>query len=112
MLPTTQQEAVMATVPTARRELAHRVIHGIELSLVWDEDADTIALLIPAPSRDEDVELDVPRDCALDAFHRPEAYLAASQAVAVEPAPRRWFSLFGRRDRKPRPLGGGSCQPC
>jgi hypothetical protein len=77
------------------RELAHRSADAVEVSLFWHEIDDTVALRVHYPSLDEHVELEVPRDRALDAFQRPEAYLAAAKASA--PAPRRWFSLMGRR---------------
>jgi hypothetical protein len=77
------------------RELAHRSADAVEVSLFWHEIDDTVALRVHYPSLDEHVELEVPRDRALDAFQRPDAYLAAAKASA--PAPRRWFSLMGRR---------------
>lgn len=79
---TTEKEAVKATAAAARRELAHRVDDDIEVALLWDERADTIALRVHDRSLDEHVELEVPRDRALDAFHRPDAYVAAAKATA------------------------------
>jgi hypothetical protein len=93
--PTTEKEAVMTTAAAARRELAHRSTDAVEVSLLWDEVDDTIALRVHYPSLDEHIELEVPRDRALDAFQRPDAYLEAAKAVG--PARRRRLSLRGRR---------------
>jgi hypothetical protein len=87
----------MTTAAAARRELAHRSTDAVEVSLFWDEVDDTIALQVHDRTLEELVELEVPRDRALDAFQRPDAYLAAAKAAA--PAPRRRLSLMGRRDR-------------
>jgi hypothetical protein len=77
------------------RELAHRSTDAVDVSLFWHEVDGTIALRLHYPSLDEHVELEVPRDRALDAFQRPDAYVAAAKAAA--PRPRRRLSLMGRR---------------
>jgi hypothetical protein len=70
-----------ATATHKRRELAHRASNGIEVSLFWDKVGDTLTLEVYDAKTDEYFELDVPRDRALDAFHHPYAYLAATDAL-------------------------------
>ena len=79
------------------RELAHRSTGPFEVSLLWHEVDDTIALQVHDRSLDTQVELEVPRDRALDAFQHPDAYLAAANAVGRRP--RRRLSLMRRRHR-------------
>jgi hypothetical protein len=63
-----------------QRALAHRVSGGIHVSLYWDEVDDTLTLEVYDAKSDDYFELGVPRDRALDAFHHPYAYLAASKS--------------------------------
>ena len=74
----------MSTTTFKRRELAHRVNNGIEVGLYWDKVGDTLTLEVYDAKLDEYFELEVPRDRALDAFHHPYAYLAASEAHTVD----------------------------
>jgi hypothetical protein len=71
-----------STTPTRkRRELAHRVNNGIEVSLFWTKVGNTLTLEVYDAKSDEYFEVEVPRDRALDAFHHPYAYRAAAEAL-------------------------------
>jgi hypothetical protein len=70
----------MATRELTHRPLAHRVAGETEVSLVWTRVGDVLTLELYDSRSNEVVELDVPREHALDAFRRPHAYLAAARA--------------------------------
>jgi hypothetical protein len=53
---------------------------GIQVSLYWDKVDDTLTLVVYDSRSSDYFEIDVPRDRALDAFHDPYAYLAASRS--------------------------------
>ena len=72
-----------STTTFKRRELAHRVNNGIEVSLFWHKVGDVLSLEVYDVKTDEFFELEVPRDRAMDAFHHPYAYLAAAEASEV-----------------------------
>jgi hypothetical protein len=74
----------MSTTTFKRRELAHRVNNGIEVSLYWDKVGDTLTLEVYDAKLDEYFELEVPRARALDAFHHPYAYLAAAETRELD----------------------------
>ena len=71
------------TTHTQRRELAHRVSNGIEVSLFWGSATGEIVVEVVDYSSEHYFELSVPSECALDAFHHPYAY-AAQQGVEYE----------------------------
>jgi hypothetical protein len=52
-------------IPTARRELARRVSGGIQVTLYWS-------------SQDNSVSIEVSREQALDAFYHPFVHLLAA----------------------------------
>jgi hypothetical protein len=62
---------------TLTRELLVREADGIEVSLVWRRDADTLAVVVNDGRLGSSFEVAAPRDRALDAFHHPFAYAAA-----------------------------------
>ena len=66
---------------TLAQELLVREADGIEVSLVWRKDADTLAVVVNDERIGASFEVVAPRDRALDAFHHPFAY-AAAQGVA------------------------------
>ena len=74
----------MSTLTFTRRELAHRAGNGIEVSLFWDKVGDTLSLEVYDAKYDQLFEAEVPRDRALDAFHHPFAYLAASEPDEID----------------------------
>ena len=58
-------------------ELLIREADGIEVSLVWRREADTLAVVVNDGRLGASFEVAAPRDRALDAFHHPFAYAAA-----------------------------------
>ena len=66
-----------------RRELAHRTSDGIEVTLLWCECHDTVAVQVSDTGSGNLFEVVVPRERALDAFHHPYAY-AAQQGLEYE----------------------------
>jgi hypothetical protein len=69
--------AVMTTMTEQRSELAHRSTDGIEVSLFWDEPTDRVTIKLVDRRFDEQLEFEVARDKALDAFRHPYAYAPA-----------------------------------
>ena len=67
-----------------RRELAHRVSHGIEVILLWGPTNDEVVVKVVEHGSDTSFEMAVPGTRALDAFHHPYAY-AARRGVEYEP---------------------------
>jgi hypothetical protein len=65
----------MTTTHPPRRELAHRVTGGIEVTLFWNALDDTTAVEVWQPATEELLFFDVARDRALDAFYHPFAHL-------------------------------------
>ena len=65
---------------TVRKELAHRASNGVSVWLYWETVGDTLSLEVYDERGDEFFQIDVPRDCALDAFHHPYAYRARAEA--------------------------------
>ena len=70
----------MSTTAIIRRELAHRVNDGIEVSLFWEKVGDVLSLELYDGKTEEHFAIEVPRDRALEAFRHPYAYIAASTA--------------------------------
>jgi hypothetical protein len=61
----------------ARVELAKRKSAGIQVTLLWAEDTNAVAVLVHDDSTDDQFELSVePGASALDAFEHPYAYAA------------------------------------
>ena len=59
-----------------RRELAHRMSNGIEVTLFWGPAKSEVVVEVVDHSSCDAFELAVPSECALDAFHHPYAYAA------------------------------------
>jgi len=78
-----------------RRELAHRISDGIEVTLFWLEGADAVGLEVLDRRTDEMLAVDVERHAALEAFNHPFAYAAM-----------RWGSDLAKQThwRRARPL--------
>jgi hypothetical protein len=60
-----------------RRELAHRLSSGIEVTLYWSPDDNTTYVEISQPATEEALLFNVPREQALDAFYHPFSHLTA-----------------------------------
>ncbi len=58
------------------KELAYRKSDGLEVTLLWCNDDDSVALAVYDAKSDHAFEVGVPRDRALDAFYHPFAYAA------------------------------------
>lgn len=56
------------------RELASRECDGLVVSLFWSKTADRVKVTAADRMLDEELHLDVPGTCALDAFFHPFAY--------------------------------------
>lgn len=58
------------------KELAHRQSDGIDVTLIWRSDDDSIAVAVRDAKTAASFEVGVPREKALDAFYHPFAYAA------------------------------------
>jgi hypothetical protein len=58
------------------RELASRECDGLVVSLSWSCAADRVMVAVADRKLDEELHLNVPATCALDAFYHPFAYAA------------------------------------
>jgi hypothetical protein len=63
-------------IRTARRELAHRVAGGLEVTLYWSASSDCTSVDVHHTRTDQTISFRVPADRALDAFRHPFAHLA------------------------------------
>jgi hypothetical protein len=59
-----------------RRELAHRVSGGLEITLHWWVDDNSTSIEVRQPDSGEVMAFAVPPEQALDAFYHPFAHLA------------------------------------
>ena len=62
-----------------KRELAHRLGDGFEVTLLWAENDDTLTVVVNDWRTDERFEVEARKDNALDVFNHPFAY-ATSRA--------------------------------
>jgi len=58
-----------------RRELAHRVSGGLEITLYWRPHDDVVSIAVYQLATEETISFRVPSDRALDAFQHPFVYL-------------------------------------
>ena len=58
------------------RELAARQSDGVEVRLLWDEDSDTISVVVADVREGASFEVPVDPQHALDAFNHPYGYAA------------------------------------
>jgi hypothetical protein len=58
-----------------RRQLAQRVSGGVEVTLYWDADDNSISVEVWQHESGETLAFAVPRERALDAFYHPFAHL-------------------------------------
>ena len=66
-----------ALASPARVVLAERKNAGIQVTLLWAEDTDAVAVLVCDDGADDEFELNVEPGCnALDVFEHPYAYAA------------------------------------
>jgi hypothetical protein len=67
-----------ATVSTRRRELAHRIGSGLEVTLYWHADDGTTSIEVLHLASDTRLRFAVPADQALDAFYHPLLHVRSS----------------------------------
>ena len=67
----------------SRRELAHRMSNGIEVTLLWGPAKNEVVVEVIDHGAGLAFEIAVPSERALDAFHHPYAY-ASQQGVEYE----------------------------
>jgi YD repeat-containing protein len=65
----------LETAISQRKELAHRAADGIDVTLYWDG-ADAVTVIVVDSKRDEQLEIAVRPDQAMNAFHHPYVYCA------------------------------------
>jgi hypothetical protein len=58
------------------RELARREGEGLVVTLLWSAAADRVRVTVADHVLDDELQLEIPGTCALDAFHHPLAYAA------------------------------------
>jgi hypothetical protein len=71
------------------RELAHRAGDGIEVTLVWYPQTDSVAVRVIDARTGASFEVVAPSEAALDAFEHPYAYVAGESddpSLGREPA--------------------------
>jgi hypothetical protein len=67
----------------SRRELAHRISNGIEVTLLWGPASSEVVVEVIDHGSGQLFEIAVPSDRALDAFHHPYAY-ASLQGIEYD----------------------------
>jgi hypothetical protein len=65
------------------RELAHRISGGIEVTLYWCVEEDSIHIEVRQPATEESIHFPVSRERALDAFHHPFAHVPVAREWRV-----------------------------
>jgi hypothetical protein len=68
----------MITKGLIRRELAHRITSGLEVTLYWDVDDDSTSIDVKHVASETTLRFAVPSDQALDAFYHPLAHVTYS----------------------------------
>ena len=67
-----------------RQELDRRTSGGLEVTLYWDPDDDSMSVEVHQPQTGETINIPVPPDRALEAFHHPFALLARGYEPTAE----------------------------
>jgi hypothetical protein len=70
-----------------RRELAHRMGNGIEVTLLWTKSTNTVTVAVGDAHSGEELEFEVGGSRALDAFNHPYAYAAAVRVRSTQQTP-------------------------
>jgi hypothetical protein len=76
----------MTATIDSRRELAHRVGNGIEVSLFWSKATNQVTIEVFDSRFDDGFAFEIDGSAALDAFHHPFAYAAARGLAGPVPA--------------------------
>ena len=69
------------------KELAHRTGDGLDVTLVWYPESDSVAVRVTDTRTGDSHEAVAPRESALDAFEHPFAYLPDTDAPPPGLAP-------------------------
>jgi hypothetical protein len=90
-----EKGAEMATSAAIEpRELAHRTVNGIEVTLLWTKSTNTVTIAVVDAHSGEELEFEVDGSRALDAFNHPYAYAAtvrvSSSPVFANPSHTTW----------------------
>lgn len=88
-----------ATAFTERRELAHRISDGIEVTLYWSKPSDRITIAVVDSRSDDALEFEVDAGDALNAFNHPYAYAAALHPDGRTASPQAAHALTTSTDR-------------
>jgi hypothetical protein len=72
---------IAALTNISRRELAHRVSGGLEITLYWNADENSTSVQVYHSTTEETITFSVAPDQALDGFHHPFAHLAAQRHI-------------------------------
>jgi len=72
---------------TERRELAHRTGNGIDVTLLWTKSTNRVTIAVADTHSGEELEFEVDRSRALDAFNHPYAYAAAVRVRIPQATP-------------------------
>jgi hypothetical protein len=65
------------------RELAHRISGGMEVTLYWCVEDDSIHIEVRQPATQESLGFPVARERALDAFYHPFAHVPVAREWPV-----------------------------
>ena len=78
--------AIVSETPTndSMRELAYREGDGLEVTLLWDERCDRLAVSVFNWKTGDCFVLPAPGDRALDVFYHPFSYAAFGTALATD----------------------------
>lgn len=68
--------SALRTTTGKRRELAHRNSDGIEVTLYWDGADGSVAVVVIDHHRNDELEIAVRPDQAMNAFRHPYVYSA------------------------------------
>jgi hypothetical protein len=68
-------------VEAQRRELAYRENDGLEVTLLWDETRDRVAVRVLDTRTGDAFELEARCDSALDVFYHPYSHAAHRQVL-------------------------------
>jgi len=71
----------IASVSVRRRELAHRVSSGLDVTLYWNTGDNSTSIEVRHIASETTVRAAVPADQALDAFYHPLAHVGYSIAT-------------------------------
>jgi hypothetical protein len=83
-------DAPSAVEPADWRELAIRESDGLQIALVWSKSADRVKIAVFDQQLDEWLDIHVPNDEALEAFHHPFSYGTDHGPSATSPS--RWLA--------------------